>query len=185
MGVNVEQIHSLWLDEMVSFSWHFMAKRHQVGACEAAIIESVPDSNNSYRARSIFLLPYGSDRLIFHMARFAHCSLCEPEPVGVDTIPDALFCLQSVLLASFPMNTATGIFRAHDGALGVDEMDNPACLYRAQHVAFAGVGIMLMNVCRQTFSPLAPNSEIVKLCDQKFLGVFDKRILPNRIIKKR
>lgn len=185
MGVNVEQIHANWLDEMVDFSWRFMAGHHKVGACEAVIVESVPESNNSYRARSVFLLPYGSDRLIFHMARFSRCSLCEPDLEGfnVQSLPEALFCLQSILLASFPKNVETSFFRAHDGALGAGEMDDESA-YRGPHVAFAGIGIMLMNACRQTFSPLAPDSEIVKLADQKFLCVFNKRILPTRIFKK-
>jgi hypothetical protein len=165
---------------MADFSWLYMAKKHGAGACEAAIVESVKESNNSYRARSIFLLPYGSDKLVFRMSRFAHCSLCEPEPIGIDFIPDALFCLQGLLLASFPKNTATGVFRAHDGALGAGDMDDPDALNRGPDVAFAGIGIMIMNACRQTFSPLAPDNEVVKLSDQKFLCVFDKRILKTK-----
>jgi len=170
--VNVEQLHSIWLDSIVDFSQNYLATKYGNKNCEAHIVSSVVETNNSYQSLKNFNLPYGSAQIIMHMARFCKCTLCEPDDIlgcEMKTFPEATFCLPSLLSAAFPKNVNTGIFRPHDGSLDAGDLDNPSSVFRHPHIAFSGIGIILMNECREILSPLATDSEVIRLADCHFL----------------
>lgn len=177
MIVNVEACHARWLAEMREFSWEYLGKMHGTKNCLAAIIEIPPEAEELvYVAKYVFSLPAGSDLLALQMARFAKCSDDGGELLGVENLakalPEATFCLNSLLLAAFPRNTRTGVIKMHDGAAGIGRPEPEHYKERGPHVAFAGVGVIMMEKVRDYLAPLATDDNVTMLANSKYIAIF-------------
>lgn len=177
MFINVEELHARWLEEMRDFAWEYQGKKHGVGMCHGLIFQPDDDNDSSefiFKARGVFDLPKGSSNLCLYMARFAKCSLPLDQMIGsaIKELPEATFCLQSILQAAFPRNVETGIFKPYDGALG-SEIDDPESVSRHAHNAFAGLGVIIMEAARAHLAELATDSDIMKKADGMFLSIIE------------
>lgn len=185
MIANLEEIHARWLDEMVDFAQKYMVERHGNKPMRAAILE-IPNDDFVFHCLGTFNIPAETDRLILHMARFCRCTFGKPDAIiGLDNIkelPEPTFCLNSLLIAGFPKNLSTDIFRNHDGGIGGGDIGDPKAAFRSAHIAFAGLGIILMNESRKILSPNfpSPNSQVLKMADGKFIS-FIPNLENNRI----
>lgn len=173
--INVEELHAKWLDEMVEFAWQYMVDKHGPVSCQAHILELASEEEFVFESKGVFDLPPGAGLLCLFMARFARCTFTPDRLVGlsVEELPEAMFCLNNLLQAAFPRNVSTGVFKAHDGAVGVGAVDDPEFRHRFPHVAFAGIGILMMQNVRRILSPLATDADVVKLTDGKFLAIIE------------
>jgi hypothetical protein len=180
MIVNLEEIHSNWLDGMATFCKNYLVEKHGKELAIGAVLELAEgEEGYVFNCLGAFDLPSGSSRLIMHMARFTKCSFCPPDEVrgcdfyDFDEFPDTTFCLGSLLSSAFPKTIETDCFKAHDGAIDVGETKNPKTAFRRPHVAFSGLGIILIEELRSILDPLAPNADVIKLADKKYLCVFE------------
>lgn len=182
MLVNVEKWHHVWLEEMSKFSWDYLSKKHGPTASNAVILTLEPDCAveddcsdcDIVRSRRAFELPPRAGTLIMHMARFAKSSLSQPykiEGANFQELPENTFCLKSLLQASFPKDLDTGFFKHYDGSTTIGNA--PEGLYRAPHVAFSGIGIILMQNARMAFDPMLPDEDVIFEADGSFLVVND------------
>lgn len=176
--VNVELLHERWLGEMASYATDYLGKRHGYKTSTAAVMTMVATDEFAFETLGTFNLPAGAGRLMLHMARFCRCTFGRPEriiglPVVLDELPEPTFCLTSLLMASFPKNTETGYFKAHDCAMAVGDLGDPESAFRSGHIAFAGLGVMIMNASRKILSPIAPDSEVIKLGNEKYLSIIE------------
>ena len=179
MHINVEELHSRWLDEMHAFAWAYLTQKHGIKPSTAAIVELLEEDNYIFDTKAVFNLPAGAGNLILHMARFSRCTFGTPDeirgfPKRVDVLPEPTVCLLSLIEASFPKNTETDVFKAHDGAVCVGDLMHPDDAFRAAHVAFSGLGVILMQEVRKHLSPLSTNDEIKKMCNGKFLSIYQE-----------
>jgi hypothetical protein len=187
MLINIEEFHARCLFETVSFSWKFMEEKFGNGECWGILTKPSDDEKEDvlslFEEETIFScdvigkikLPYGSDRLINTMALFSKATLSHITKVnGMDweKLPQNTFCLSSLLQAGFPKNVLTGIFKAHDGAFSIGDQNYPD--FQGNHVAFSGIGIILMNETRKILSPLSPDSEIVAMTEEVFLSISEE-----------
>lgn len=177
MNVNVEELHGRWLDEMAEFAREFMKRQYAGAKPEQAAIVTLSHKNEYiFETLGIFDLPPGSGDIILLMARFCRCTLSPPEaviglPGFTEQLPEPVFCLNSLLMAAFPKNTATGVFKGHDCAICVGDLGDPEGAFRSGHVAFGGLGVILMNETRKILNPLAPDADVIKLADDHFLCI--------------
>ncbi len=178
MIVNVEELHSRWLSEFAQFAEEYLAKRHGDKKDIGAIMALVPTDEFAFECIGQFNLPAGAGRLILHMARFCRSTFGAVEYLkGLDPeikeLPEPTFCLNSLLLAGFPKNTETGFFKGHDCSIAAGDLGDPDCAFRTAHVAFAGLGVIIMNETRNILSPLSTDNEIIKLADGKYLSIIE------------
>lgn len=179
LNINVEELHSRWLDEMQAFSWAYLTKKYGLKPTTAVIVQLTEDDHYVFETKAFFNLPAGADKLILHMARYARCTFGTPDeirgfPKKVDVLPEPTLCLHSLLEASFPKNTETDVFKAHDGAISVGDLMHPDEVFRSAHIAFAGLGVILMQEIRKNLSPLSTNDEIKKMVNGKFLSIYSE-----------
>jgi len=181
MHINVEKIHSRWLNDLSSFAVSYLRKRggkEQEGAVIHLPADPELKEYGPYlKANGKFSLPPGSGDLILEMARFSKCTFKEvlgvrnlgEEPINV---PEKMFCLHSLLLASFPKNIETNTFKAHDGA-DFDPEDVGLTSHHPYN-AFCGLGVILLNETRKILSPISPDAEIMTMADGLFFGILEK-----------
>lgn len=172
-----EELHSRWLKQLSDFAWLRMSGKLE---CRA-IVASLPEGEDFlFESKGEFPLPWASDLLIMTMALFSKCTFlkCEGIKVGPETVPARpIFCLSSLLQASFPKNVVTDRFKAHDGAdvLELDETfadrNNWRSCEKYDHVAFAGLGVIMMNEVRKILNPASSDAEIIRMSDEHFLCV--------------
>jgi hypothetical protein len=180
MLVNVEELHARWLSEYIEYTKKYLSIRHGPKNDIAAIMTLVPTDEFAFQSLGAFNLPAGAGRLILHMARFCRSTFSQPEYIrglAPDTkeLPEPTFCLNSLLTASFPINTETRVFKGHDCAIATGDLGEPDSAFRSAHIAFAGLGVILMNESRKILSPLSTDNEIVKLADSKYLSIIENK----------
>lgn len=182
MNINVEKIHSRWMNEMSSFAWQYMRKRHPKTRSEAVITylpsdEELKIYGPSLAVKGKFELPPGSGSHIMQMALFAKATFFELDGIRgledeVVKLPETMFCLHSVLIAAFPKNLETDTFRPIDAA--DFDFEDPSLDRNHPFNAFAGIGLILMDETRKILSPMSPDADVTKMADGLFLSVFDK-----------
>lgn len=177
MRINVDGLHSRWLGEMSEFAMQYLTEKHGSAPTKGAVVKLTDDSEDFiFETEGTLVLPPGTGILCLHMARFCRSSFGRPEGIvglDIEEFPEPTFCLSSLLRASYPRNTETGVFHGHDGALGVGDLDDPESAFRAAHVAFSGVGVLLMDGVRALLSPLAPDAQIIKIANGKYITILD------------
>jgi len=189
MLINIEEFHARCLNEIVNFSQNFMREKFGDGECWGVLTKPSDDEKED-NILSLFeegdtvfscdvigkiKLPKGSDKLINHMALFCKSTLSHITKInGIDwnKLPENTYCLSSLLQASFPKNVVTGVFKAHDGALSIGDVGYPD--FRGIHVAFSGIGIILLDETRKILAPLAPDAEIVNMTEEVFLSIEER-----------
>lgn len=171
--VNKEYLHSRWLSEIKDFAKGYFEEKFGKGTCLAAIITTPETDEFVFRVASEMSLPKGSGALIAKMARFCKCSFDGADGiVGFsDGIPDATFCLHSLLAAAYPKDVHTGIFKATDGAIGPDEAEMRISGDKADHVAFSGLGVILMQKSREVLGEMLPDEDVVTKAHDHFLAI--------------
>lgn len=173
---SVDELHEIWLAEMASFTWKYQTNAAG-GNPSTGYVLSVPwDQENVFKCDGKFDLPPGSGKLAQRMALFSRCTLSKPKSIEgttLDDLPQSTFCLKSLLLAAFPKDTATNVFKPHDCAIAVADLPAPEGGFRAEFSAFGGFGVVLMSQCRRLLAPLAPDEEIFFLVDGKFLSIIE------------
>ena len=181
--INVEEFHAHCLNEIVSFSKKYMEELYGKEKCFGLLIKAsdMDDSVDFFDEDEEFScdiigkikLPHGTDKLINQMALFCRATLSHITKVNNTSwtsLPKNTYALNSLLQSGFPKNVKTGVFKAHDGALSIGEIDEPSD-FRAIHVAFSGIGIILMNETRKILSPMSPDSEVVDMAEELFLSI--------------
>lgn len=193
MFVNKDRFHTEWLEEMADFAWkHLRNKaalpslagglfktREEAEAVLAARKKEAQDQMKSvgtiwkFREDNDFVLekhgdfdlPPDSAKTVQNMARFCQCSMSRCDSIegwAGEKIPKPMFCLHSLLQAAFPKDVDSGFFKANDCAIAPEGTDD----VRADYVAFGGLGVILMNTCRQLFGPLLTDAEILRKAGQ-------------------
>lgn len=175
--MSIEGLSSQWLDELESYTWKYLSRKHGTKKATAAII-SLEDvaGDIGFRADGIFELPSGSGTLALYMARFCvRTFISNPVIYGlnIETLPEATFCLPSFLLAAYPKNIETGRFRDHNCGECAGDVTGDEKYFSPPHAAFAGLGIMMMSVTRQILDPMASDQETIKIADERFLAIID------------
>ena len=173
MLVNKEYLHSRWLGEIRDFALKYFKERFGGGTCRAAIIATPRTDEFVFNVVREMDMPMGSDFLITMMARFCKCSFDGADGIVgfCDGIPDATFCLHSLLMAAYPRDVYTGIFKDTDGALGPEEVGPNPSEEKAEHVAFAGLGVIVMQGARNAFGEMLPDEKVVEMSHDHFLAI--------------
>ena len=173
MFVNKEYLHDRWIGEIKDFSLDYFEKKFGNGISDAAIVTSPETDEFIFSVVKKLFLPMGSSTLIMKMALFCKCSFDDAEGiVGFsDGIPEATFCLHSLLMSAYPKDVHTGIFKATDGAIGPDEAEMRISGDKADHVAFSGLGVILMQKSREVLGEMLPDEDVVTKAHDHFLAI--------------
>jgi hypothetical protein len=173
-NLSLDEWHETWLAEMSCLTWGYMSKKSAT-PCKGHVLSLIGDDLD-FECNGIIDLPPGSGKLIQKMAGFSQCTLFKPRSIqksDLKDFPQNTFCLNSLLLAAFPKNSVTNVFKAHDCAVSVGALPSPEGGFRVQYCVFGGLGVILMAECRRMLSPLAPDQDIINLVDGKFLSVIE------------
>jgi hypothetical protein len=163
MFVNKDRYHTEWLEEMATFAWKYSGKAPKsVGTIWKFRYDDFDDfvlENNGE-----FDLPAGSAKMVLEMARFCQHTVlpCDAEEWAEKKVPSLMFSLHDLLQAAFPKDVESGFFKANDCALAPEDVGDD----RARCAAFGGLGVILMNACRQLFGPLLTDAEMLKKVGQ-------------------
>jgi hypothetical protein len=188
---NVEAWHEEWLGAYERLAMDYFAGpygRNKVPEVPAMLVAFNPDDDGEderaiYDCLGSFSLPGPSSDLILLMARFCQVDLFPPDkilnsPFKLSEFPEGTFLLSSLLEASFPKNTRSGIFRGHNGGILLgyehyDEAMEDLGKNAALACVFAGLGVRLMNACRPFVDASAPDSEIIQKGENIYLCILE------------
>jgi len=88
------------------------------------------------------------------------------------------FSLSSLLLASFPRTVSDSKFKKTTGGMLIgltneaQSLPGDVCL----HAIFSGLGVLLMDLCREAISPFSTDEDMIKLTSEMFL-VFTNEVI--------
>lgn len=182
---NKDQLHEIWLDDYVRFATQYLGAKHELKPPERAILFVDHADNNLFEFEALheFALPAGSGTLALFHARFSQVILPYHEPDRIlnthsmKRFPRTTFCLSSLLSASFPRNPKTQIFKRTIAGTMVLSLSEDAIAERPEsvlsHVAFAGLGTMLMKRTRELLFPLATDQETIDKADGYYISMIE------------
>lgn len=168
-NINYEAWHATWLKNMSDFCWAHLSKKNAKHS--PSFLVTMKDDESGYHKIGDIDLPPGSGDLIISMAKFSRCSFDwddDMEGTFMYNFPKATFDLAPLLSAAFPKDLSLGRFKANDASAPWREVEKPE---DADFIAFGGLGVILMNACRQKLSPLASDAEIVRMSYDHFLCI--------------
>jgi hypothetical protein len=185
--VNIEALHEAWLADYERLALDYFRRTSSGKKSKAVLVRfssSNPDDDLAiYECMGAFDLPWGSGRLLSYMARSSMTNMLYPDevigsPFPMPEFPRTTFLVSSVLEASFPKNTRTGIFRGHNGGMLVSshsyvEAEADVGRDAALGAVFAGLGVILMSVCRSIINPSAPDSGVVDEGENVYLCILE------------
>jgi hypothetical protein len=183
MKTNAEMLHAMWLDQYDKFARAYLEKKGGPGVEKAIVFGYGPgsektisldemleygvDEEDFYKAVATIDLPAGSSDLILEMAKFSQADLIPAH--GVSVREDRVFHLESLIVAAYPKHIDTGQFKGSCGGMVLDgELPDDSPF--EPHVAFAGLGVILMRGCRQSVSPLGSDEEVCRMTRELWLG---------------
>lgn len=183
--INPDQLHEYWLEDFVRFSARYLAVKYEKKPPERAVLFVDHDENNLFEFEAVheFTVPGGSGALAMHHARFAQTILPYHEPeriINVESLtrfPQATFCLSSLLMAAFPRNPKTQIFKRNIAGTMVLSLSDDSLAERPEsvlsHLAFAGLGVTLMKKARTLLCPLATDQETIETADGYYISMLE------------
>lgn len=173
--LNREHLHNQWLNCTENFAIDYFTKKYGEGKEQSFLITSISSQKVciDFKVHKKILLPKGSSAIIMKMARFSQCRFWPDIVSGMDgeKIPKTTFCLKSLLLASYPRDVENGCFKAHDGAAIIGDEDISLNHAYAKHVAFSGLGIILLRETRTFFDCFLDDNEVVRRANEHFLAI--------------
>lgn len=176
-NINVEYFHERCYENYIQTAMDFFGPKTTDAAivcladesCEINEIDEIEDIE--YNCIGKFRIPEKSGYLISEMAKFSLSTISCPGKIeGLDLIdfPKHIFCLKSVLQSGVPKDTKKGIFKINNGGLLLLSTDADTDEEK-KHIAFAGLGIIIMKAARQIISPMSTDDEIIDLSFEKYL----------------
>jgi len=175
--MSAEAFHTACLDEMAGFAWRYMERQHGPGRSRGILWRFQSDNDFIIESDGSFELPAGSGGLTSRMARFSRATISKPTEIvnySGEFLPEPVFSLQSVLQAAYPVNCDSNVFRNHDAGLAAGEPFSEEGALRTAHVAFGGLGVILMIQCRMIFGALMSNSEVIAKAENYWISILDK-----------
>lgn len=172
-----EAFQTKCLDEMTGFAWKYQANRYGPFNATAILWRFQNENEFVLESDGKFDVPPKSGNLALNMARFARATLGKPvriEGYRGDFIPEPVFSLQALLYAAFPVNCETSKFRWHDAGLAAGEPLSPEGQLRAAHIAFGGLGNIIMGQCRTAFGELLSNVEVLAKAESYWISIIDE-----------
>ena len=184
--LNVEAWHEEWLSGHERLAVEYFLYRYGEGAVDAMVVSDETNGDGpAYTCKGILKLPKGTSSLIFKMAKCCAADLAPPEavrgfPFKFNRFPRSSFLLSMLLQVSFPRDTKTGIFHGNNGGIIIgfdsfEEIRESFGMRLAAHCAFAGLGVMLMRLCRSVVDPLITDEELIRRCERTYLCLFEAR----------
>lgn len=180
------QAHAQWMEEYKRYACQILVEGWGTGVQEAIIIApfihpieeemmdpaKIEDAPPTFHCKAKITMPEGSIQTILCMSRYTHVLLDFPISVNgydISRLPVYSFALSSLLESSFPRNVRSNKFKNTTGGMlaGLDVSPNNGTL--ALHKLFSGVGILLMEKCRQTLSPFGTDKDLIELTSEMFL----------------
>lgn len=185
MKTNTEMLHAMWLGQYREYCRKHLASNYGASTEEAIIFGYGPGSearvsfedlmyggdapiDDFYEVKASFRLPRGSFHLMYEMAKSCQASLLEVPISGVNFVMNRFFNLEAILCAAYPKNLDTGRFKGTIGGMLLDavEVDDDT----APHVAFAGLGAILMDECRKGIMAHGSDEEVCEMSRELWLG---------------
>jgi len=184
--LNVEAWHEEWLSGHERLAAEYFLYRYGEGVVDALLVSDETNGEGpAYTCKGMLKLPNGTSSLIFKMAKCCAADLAPPEavrgfPFKFNRFPRASFLLSMLLEVSFPRDPRTGIFRGNNGGIIIgfdsfEEIRKGFGMRIAAHCAFAGLGVMLMRLCRSVVDPLITDEELIRRCERTYLCLFETR----------
>jgi hypothetical protein len=175
--INVEQLHSGWR-EAYKKEARLLLGGDVMRAAVISPAEEAEVGNCEYQCHGIIAIP-DCEMMIYDMAKFCQVTLLPPDGVrdlDLQEFPEATFCLDLLLFASLPANPKTGMFRGNGVGVLVLNLED-GTIENEDHwtAAFGGLGIILMEKCRELLDPLATNEQMLAMTEDKLLVILGEK----------
>jgi hypothetical protein len=178
--MNIDKLHADWMERYKSYARFFLgadtSTAHVINCCDKPIADPITGMPHDYVYEGKMKLPEKSASACLAMAKFSQSSLMNPPSIkGLDLeeYPKATFNLRSLLLASYPRDVKTDMFKGDNIGIYVliadEEIDEDEV---PMFVSFGGLGVMLMEKCRMLLSEASTDDQVVDLCADRYL-IFD------------
>jgi len=188
------QAHAQWLKESKEMACNILKTSYGDAVLQAYIIGpkrvSAADHETElereleaeeYTGKGVLKLPIGSIQVFLAMARFTQIAIEVPIILNknyLERLPMYSFSLSSLLLASFPRTVADSKFKKTTGGMLIgltneaQKLPGDVCL----HAIFSGLGVLLMDLCREAISPFSTDEDMIKLTSEMFL-IFTNEVI--------
>jgi len=192
------QAHARWLKESKEAACNILKNSYGDSFLQAYIIGpkrvSTADYETElekqleaeeYTGKAILKLPIGSIQVFLAMARFTQVAIEIPIILNknyLEKLPVYSFSLSSLLLASYPRSVSDSKFKKTTGGMLIgltneaQKLPGAVCL----HAIFSGLGVLLMDLCREEISPFSTDEDMIKLTFEMFLVFTDEIIQTER-----
>ena len=174
-----QEMHAKWIEAYRQLARNLLKDAYpKAHKCKAHILkfkDRAEDPNAfSFVSTAEFQLPQMSDEVFCEMARYCQFILSFPlydekKEIEYEIFPHRAFSLSHLLASSYPKKD--GIFKDTTGAMLMVDFEQFFDEFpeSVPHAIFCGLGVLLMDKCREIFDPLGTDEEIIKKTTEMIL----------------